>query len=1121
MKKLIIALSLLLSFGASADVKITGLPLGSGADVSDTDVLPYVDVSAGVTKKLKLADMVNIPAFIDAFPELAGPLTASKVVVTDSSAKLVSSSCSATQVGYLSSATGTTGTGNVVFSASPTFSGASIFPGSTTITSAGNLGVRVTSPTVAGTVPQTNNSQIFGSLRLGGASTSVNDDALLNLSTYGYLSSDEASTPVILGWNLATKNASGTVTYTPQTTTGFGYSAMKLGVGGTVDFYTSAANTTGGATVSPTSRFNIDSNGSASFTGGIANSQSGADAYVQSISTTDGFAAYMKLVGHNSAGASFNGVFSDTNAGTEYWYVGGAGVANSLSLRAGGFIGETLNSSGALTLPAYGLGVLHSSSGGAITSSSVVNADIANSTIDLTTKVTGILPNANTTGAVTNNVATLVLRDPTTGGFSAGPIVASLTGNVTGNVSGTAASFTGNLTGDVTSVAMATTLATVNSNVGSFGSSTSIPSITVNGKGLVTAASGNPVIAPAGTLTGATLAANVLASSLTSVGTLATGVWNGTAVDATHGGTNQTTWATGDLLYASGSNTLAKRTVGSSGNVLTVSGGVPTWAAPATAGTVTSVAMTVPTFLSIGGSPVTSSGTLAVTLSGTALPVPNGGTGTTTSTGSGNTVLSTTPSFGTSVLPDTNYAIGAGTDIGSSSFVWKDLYLGHQLIYTGVQPSSVGTTPGTAATAPFSITAAVGGTSTIATTGAGGPGADVLFTTGAGGVASSATTASTGGFAGTAGFNGATGGAAAVAGTGTNTGGLGSQLNLLAGTGGAATGATSGANLGGNAGLWRAIGGTGGAASGSSLSNTGGTGNDMRITGGAGGAATSAGTTNTGGAGATVSLTTGTGGAASGGTSNTGGAGGIMTFAAQSGGAGSTAAGADGYFLWKTQSATDRMRLDANGDLSVGLTAPFVKTAANTYVAIKGNASGGFGVLELSSPTADAQNNKIGNLTFSDTFSTATEKRAAVIEGRLTGTTATLRGSELRFFAKVDNSSPGSLTELLNLSGTNSKATITGSLGFSGTAPTMGACGTSPSISGNDTSGTITVGTGGTATTCAVTFAATKTSTPKCFVNDVSDTVVPYVSARSTTAFTITKLTAFAASASIDYFCVQ
>lgn len=49
-------------------------------------------------------------------------------------------------------------------------------------------------------------------------------------------------------------------------------------------------------------------------------------------------------------------------------------------------------------------------------------------------------------------------------------------------------------------------------------------------------------------------------------------------------------------------------------------------------GSVTSVGMAVPTFLSIAGSPVTSAGTLAVTYSGTALPVANGGTGVTSVT---------------------------------------------------------------------------------------------------------------------------------------------------------------------------------------------------------------------------------------------------------------------------------------------------------------------------------------------------------------------------------------------------------------------------------------------------------------------------------------------------------
>jgi len=50
-------------------------------------------------------------------------------------------------------------------------------------------------------------------------------------------------------------------------------------------------------------------------------------------------------------------------------------------------------------------------------------------------------------------------------------------------------------------------------------------------------------------------------------------------------------------------------------------------------GTVTSVAATVPSFLSIAGSPITTSGTLAITLSGTALPIANGGTGATTLAG--------------------------------------------------------------------------------------------------------------------------------------------------------------------------------------------------------------------------------------------------------------------------------------------------------------------------------------------------------------------------------------------------------------------------------------------------------------------------------------------------------
>jgi len=75
-------------------------------------------------------------------------------------------------------------------------------------------------------------------------------------------------------------------------------------------------------------------------------------------------------------------------------------------------------------------------------------------------------------------------------------------------------------------------------------------------------------------------------------------------------------------------------------------------------GSVTSVAATVPSVFSIAGSPITTSGTLAITYSGTALPVLNGGTGVTTSTGTTNVVLSGSPTIVTPVIEQINDANG-------------------------------------------------------------------------------------------------------------------------------------------------------------------------------------------------------------------------------------------------------------------------------------------------------------------------------------------------------------------------------------------------------------------------------------------------------------------------------
>jgi len=67
-------------------------------------------------------------------------------------------------------------------------------------------------------------------------------------------------------------------------------------------------------------------------------------------------------------------------------------------------------------------------------------------------------------------------------------------------------------------------------------------------------------------------------------------------------------------------------------------------------GTVTSVAATVPSIFSISGSPITSSGTLAMTYSGTALPVANGGTGITSTPTNGQLLIGNGTGYTASTL---------------------------------------------------------------------------------------------------------------------------------------------------------------------------------------------------------------------------------------------------------------------------------------------------------------------------------------------------------------------------------------------------------------------------------------------------------------------------------------
>lgn len=169
-------------------------------------------------------------------------------------------------------------------------------------------------------------------------------------------------------------------------------------------------------------------------------------------------------------------------------------------------------------------------SGATNTLSNIGNASLTNSTMNIngTTCTLGVTLCPVSASATSASVGTTTILSGTSHGV--------LTNNA-GVLGNTAAGASGQLLLGITSAepAFATmsgdatitnagvlTLASV-ASAGTTGSSTAIPVITINAKGLTTGITTAAVVAPAGTLTGATLAAGVTGSSLTSVGTLTGG----------------------------------------------------------------------------------------------------------------------------------------------------------------------------------------------------------------------------------------------------------------------------------------------------------------------------------------------------------------------------------------------------------------------------------------------------------------------------------------------------------------------------------------------------------------------------------------------------------------------
>lgn len=216
---------------------------------------------------------------------------------------------------------------------------------------------------------------------------------------------------------------------------------------------------------------------------------------------------------------------------------------------------------------------------------------------------TGFIPWAavNKTGSSLADLATRSAADLSTGTL----LVARLPAFAGGDVSSSAGS-------------AVLTLAAV-ASAGTTGSSTAIPVITIDAKGRTTLISTAAVIAPAGTLSGGTLAANVLASSLTSVGTL-TGGATGTGFTVNLG----TSTISGVLLGVNGGTGVAN-----SGKTMTLGGNFAMSGAFTFTGTVTgNTAVTFPT----SGTLATTAGTVA-SVQGTAGQILANGLSTPAQTG--------------------------------------------------------------------------------------------------------------------------------------------------------------------------------------------------------------------------------------------------------------------------------------------------------------------------------------------------------------------------------------------------------------------------------------------------------------------------------------------------------
>ena len=241
------------------------------------------------------------------------------------------------------------------------------------------------------------------------------------------------------------------------------------------------------------------------------------------------------------------------------------------------------NATGTLTLQDYATGSI-----GTITTGGAVELVLlANSTVAGTWDVHGYLPENVTWGTNALNLGSTVI---TNGTWNGGTITSGYggTGLTTFSAANNALYSTSSsalAAGTLPIAAGGTAVTSFTANGILYGNGTSALGVTAAGTtGQVLI--GNTGSAPTwGALSGSAVTTfQTSLSGLTPSTATSGAVTLAGTLGATSGGTGLTSYTTGDIIYASATNTLSKLTAGTNGYILTLASGVPSWAANSATG---------------------------------------------------------------------------------------------------------------------------------------------------------------------------------------------------------------------------------------------------------------------------------------------------------------------------------------------------------------------------------------------------------------------------------------------------------------------------------------------------------------------------------------------------------